>query len=213
MEGIGEHTDLPTLLHRRGRVSINLDMYGEPGVNEAFGTLFTRVIPMQGHLDLAKRAVTFDAISPEFDLVKPGDPAPIYSIVMSVKYEAGIRNFRMTFDKYVPPAPPPVDRAARVLTDGRRVPDDNSHTRLKPNGQQEGYVVLSEEERAKGWVRPLRYSYVHKACGVPTTMNRALAETYARDPHFYSGTFCTGCGEHFPLDQFTWEGTDEQVGS
>lgn len=106
---------------------------------------------------------------------------------------------------------PPVDRAARTLTDGSPITDD--HRDLKPNGQQKGYVVLSEEERARGYVRPVRLTYVHKPCGAVTRMSRPIAETYARDPDFYTGTFCVGCGSHFPLDQFVWEGTDEQVGS
>jgi hypothetical protein len=92
---------------------------------------------------------------------------------------------------------PPVDRNKRVLTDGSPVTPD--HRELKPNGQQKGYVVLSEEERKRGFVRPVRRTYVHKACGVATTMGQALAETYARDPHFYSGTYCCGCGTHFNL--------------
>ena len=87
------------------------------------------------------------------------------------------------------------------------------HSELKDNGQQKGYVVLSPEERAKGFVRPLRRSYVHKPCGTITTMAPSIAETYARDPNFYSGTFCVGCREHLPLDQFVWEGTEETVGS
>lgn len=32
---------------------------------------------------------------------------------------------------------------------------------IKSNGQHADYWVLSAEERAKGWVRPLRASYVH----------------------------------------------------
>lgn len=111
-----------------------------------------------------------------------------------------------------PPAtPPPVDRSQRTLTDGSPVTPD--HREFKPNGQQKGYVVLSAEERAKGFVRPVRRTYTHKTCGTDTTMGRALAETYARDPGFYSGTFCCHCSQHFPLDQFVWKGTDEQVGS
>jgi hypothetical protein len=106
---------------------------------------------------------------------------------------------------------PPVDRSARVLTDGSPVTDD--HRELLPSGQQKGYVVLSAEERSKGFVRPVRRSYRHKTCNSMTTMGLALAETYARDPYFYSGTFCCTCAAHFPLDQFVWEGTDEQVGS
>ncbi len=99
----------------------------------------------------------------------------------------------------------------RTLTDGSPITDD--HRELKPNGQQKGYVVLSEAERAKGFVRPVRRTYTHKTCGCDTTMGEAIAETYARDPGFYSGTFCVACGVHRPLDQFVWKGTDEQVGS
>lgn len=100
------------------------------------------------------------------------------------------------------------------LTDGTPVPADRSHTELRPDGQQKGYVVLSAEERAKGFVKPVRRSYVHAhpsetnreiGCGVETKMGIALAETYARDPRFYSGTFCVGCGTHFPLNQFVWD--------
>lgn len=156
-----------------------------------------------------------------------------------------------------------------TLTDGSPVTDD--HREIIENGprkgQQKGYVVLSEEERAKGFVRPVRRSYRHVGrkppanlrelteeehqrhdqygyvkfeeygperspvtgrywtqaeldrlggCGVVTTMGQSLAETYARDPGFYSGTFCCGCGAHFPVGEdgeFVWDGTDERVGT
>lgn len=99
-----------------------------------------------------------------------------------------------------------------TLTDGSPVTPD--HREIDPaTGQQRGYVVLSQEERAKGFVRPVRRSYVHQLCGTVTTMGQALAETYARDPSFYSGTFCAGCRSHFPLEQFVWHGTEETVGS
>lgn len=91
------------------------------------------------------------------------------------------------------------------LTDGAPVPADRSHTELRADGQQKGYVVLSAEERAKGFVKPVRTAYIHQTCGAMTSMGRSLAETYARDPNFYSGTFCVGCAAHFPLDQFKWE--------
>jgi len=92
----------------------------------------------------------------------------------------------------------------RQLVSGKPVPADNSHTKLKPNGQQQDYVVLTPEERAKGFIKPLRYSYIHLTCGLSTRMGVAIAETYARNPNFYHGTFCTHCGEHFPLIQFRW---------
>jgi hypothetical protein len=97
------------------------------------------------------------------------------------------------------------------LTDD--VPPGHDHRELKANGQQLAYLVLSDEERAKGFVRPYRDSYVHKSCGVLTKMSQSIAETYARDPSFYSGTFCVGCSKHLPLEEFVWDGTDQQVGS
>lgn len=111
-------------------------------------------------------------------------------------------------------AVPPVDRSQRVLTDGS--PVTPGHTELKPNGQQKGYVVLSDAERARGFVQPVRRTYVHQKCGVATTMGLALAETYARDPKFYSGTYCCGCGTHFTFGQpdgdFVWD-DGSKVGS
>lgn len=156
-----------------------------------------------------------------------------------------------------------------TLVGGMPVTDD--HREIDPStGMQKGYVVLSDEERAKGFVRPVRTAYRHvgqKVCGklvgdpgfklggprsictmkpdhegeciitktvtqpeharamsdhtlggcnTVTTMAQALAETYARDPNFYSGTFCAHCKEHFPVGvegEFVWEGSDERVGT
>lgn len=102
-----------------------------------------------------------------------------------------------------------------TLTDGSPVTPD--HREIDPTtGQQKAYVVLSAEERAKGFVRPVRRTYVHDKCGRLTTMGYALAETYARAPGFYSGTFCVGCRAHFPVGsdgEFTWDGTTQKVGT
>lgn len=150
-----------------------------------------------------------------------------------------------------------------TLTDGSPVSED--HREIDPvTGMQKGYVVLSEEERAKGFIRPIRYSYRHvgarpkypllpltdeqkdrvgdqykfyeeypksespkvgrywteqelnSGCGTVTTMNKSIAETYARDPHFYGGTFCAHCLQHFKVGEngeFVWDGTDERVGT
>ena len=123
------------------------------------------------------------------------------------------------------------DEPKTSLTD--TVPEGHDHRELKDNGQQLAYVVLTEEERAKGFVRPYRDAYVHvgvggheidpndmskhgrtgSACGTLTRIRGSIAETYARDPSFYSGTFCAGCGKHLPLEEFVWDGTNEQVGS
>jgi hypothetical protein len=137
----------------------------------------------------------------------------------------------------------------------------------KPVAQNEVYLVLTDEERAKGFVRPVRKSYVHvgppkprfplrpltaeerenyhgqnyvafedyaeserptrgkfwtqeeldrKGCGALTTMALAIAETYARQPHFYGSTYCVGCRMHRPVGrdgEFVWDGTNERVGT
>jgi hypothetical protein len=141
-------------------------------------------------------------------------------------------------------------------------------------GQYEAYWVLSKEERAKGFVRPVRRSYRHvgipgpknplrdlteeekerhkdvgyvkfeeyppsessvtgrfwtqaqldrvgKGCGTVTTMNQAIAETYAREPSsYYGSTMCAACRDHLPVGadgEFTWmdgyKDTDERVGT
>jgi hypothetical protein len=139
------------------------------------------------------------------------------------------------------------------------------HLEPLPSGQQKDYVVLTPEERAKGFVRPVRRQYKHvgrrpkyptrsltpeererynehsyevwetyppelapklgrlwtkeelnSGCGTVTTMGLALCETYAREPKFYSGTFCAGCGKHFPVGEdgeFVWVEDGQKVGT
>jgi hypothetical protein len=103
--------------------------------------------------------------------------------------------------------------------------DPNLVKGQKEVGQNDVYLILSEEERAKGFIRPVRQNYVHvgingteqartgTACGGLTKMSLPIAETYARDPEFYGRTFCTGCNVHLPVVEFIWEGTNEVVGS
>jgi hypothetical protein len=128
----------------------------------------------------------------------------------------------------------PVNYSARELSGGK--PETPDHTDIDPlTGQQKGYVVLTREERAKGFVRPVRRAYLHvglnpemrttstgysllirpgeHGCGTRTEMSRDIAETYARCPDFYTRTFCIDCRTHRPLAEFVWEGTTEQVGS
>lgn len=102
-----------------------------------------------------------------------------------------------------------------TLTDGS--PVTPAHREINPaTGMQKGYVVLSAEERAKGFVEPPRATYIHEKCGRPTTMSAPLAETYARDPEFYTGTYCATCRGHFPVGadgEFVWLGTKQKVGT
>jgi hypothetical protein len=138
--------------------------------------------------------------------------------------------------------------------------NDPGIRKIQPDGQQEVYLVLSEEERAKGFVRPVRYSYRHvgcpsagetreltteeherydtlwrrilrairsaawrdrrkilnSGCQQVTMMGQAIAETYARNPKFYGKTFCSTCGQHFPIGpdgEFVWEPDGSRVGT
>jgi len=88
-------------------------------------------------------------------------------------------------------------------------PNDPRLTRYtgpeKPGPQAEVYLVLSQAERAKGFVRPVRQKYIHDKCGSLTTMGLALSETYARNPKFYGATYCCACQAHFPVAEFKWE--------
>jgi hypothetical protein len=89
----------------------------------------------------------------------------------------------------------------------------------EPKGMNSKYLVLSEEERAKGFVRPVYRSYLHHdpECGAVTTMGLALCETYARRPGFYGATYCCRCMMHRPVGaegEFTWvagDGTDTGI--
>lgn len=85
----------------------------------------------------------------------------------------------------------------------------------EPTTMAEVYLVLSEDELAKGFVRPVRRTYVHETCGVATTMGQSLAETYAREPGFYGSTWCVGCRMHRPVGptgEFHWD-DGSKVGS
>lgn len=97
-------------------------------------------------------------------------------------------------------------REPRRLTPG--APDDiNPET-----GQHKDHWILSDDERAKGFVRPYNESYVHATCGTTTAMPRKIAETYAVNSKFYSTTFCCGCRGYFPVGEFVWAGTNNIVG-
>lgn len=90
----------------------------------------------------------------------------------------------------------------------------------EPVPQNDAYLVLSDAELAKGFVRPVRYSYVHDkargGCGGETDMSAKLAETYAREPAFYGATYCFHCRMHKPVGvdgEFVWSDDGAPVGS
>lgn len=55
-------------------------------------------------------------------------------------------------------------------------------------------------------------------CDGVTTMGTDIAETYARNPHFYGSTFCVHCKDYFQLKNkdgsvaFLWEPHGSPVG-
>lgn len=85
-----------------------------------------------------------------------------------------------------------------------------------PDGQHADHWILSDDERAKGFVRPVRTSYRHGRCGAVTSMPLAIAETYAREPRFYGATFCAVCREYLPVGEdgdFVWLDDGSKVGT
>lgn len=73
-----------------------------------------------------------------------------------------------------------------MLSGGGAVTED--HKELKPNGQQQGYVVLTPEERRKGFVRPVRRTYIHVGLPAPKGTLRDLTPDEAKmyDRHGYT---------------------------
>jgi hypothetical protein len=85
----------------------------------------------------------------------------------------------------------------------------------EPAGMNEVYLVLADDMLARGFVRPVLYSYIHPldlgGCGTVTTMGAKIAETYAARPQFYGSTFCAGCNMHLPVGPdgvFEWVGPE-----
>ena len=110
-------------------------------------------------------------------------------------------------DRGVPPVHTTDDPSDPRLTRG---PDTESRE------QAEVYLVLSDDERAEGFVRPLRSSYRHLPCGAVTTMGNAIAETFARLPAFYGNTYCARCNLHRPVGEageFVWLDDGSKVGT
>ncbi len=115
-------------------------------------------------------------------------------------------------DDRVPPLDEEPKPAALCTTSGEPVAKVRAE-QTEATGQHKSYIVLCEDERKKGFVRPYRDAYKHLTCGSVTTMGRALSETYARDPKFYGMTFCVNCNKHLPVAEFVWTADGEQVGS
>lgn len=68
-----------------------------------------------------------------------------------------------------------------TVTTDREHPGINKPKGGDPMAQNEAYIVLSEEERAKGFVRPLRDSYIHVGpCGPLHELRDLTPEQFER---------------------------------
>lgn len=92
--------------------------------------------------------------------------------------------------------------ALRDLTDAERERYAKyNYVKYEPYPESESPIV------GRHWTAE-QLAKVGVGCGATTTMGIALAETYARDPHFYGGTFCATCRVHLPVGadgEFVWD--------
>ncbi len=164
--------------------------------------------------DTAAKSTTTDGRPPALGLEHAGAPQPIgpngqhgayYVLKPEERAKGFVRPFR---DAYVHAGTRP-QHPLRDLT-----PEEQERF------EQFGYVKFEKypgDETVTGrfWTAQQLGAY---GCGATTTMGREIAETYSRDPNYYSSTFCSKCRAHFPVAEFHWEinalqTTRELVGS
>jgi hypothetical protein len=80
----------------------------------------------------------------------------------------------------VPIKPEPVRKPEPLTTD----PKHPGINKTKENGQNETYLVLSDEERAKGFIRPVRRSYIHVGVRPKYPLRGLTAEEHERYDKF-----------------------------
>lgn len=125
-------------------------------------------------------------------------PTPLHGIVHLLHSATGMVRTMTTADLTTDPNDPRLGRGIDK----------------EPVEQNAAYLILSEAERAKGFIRPYRDAYRHvDGCNTVTTMARELSETYARDPKFYGSTYCVHCRKHLPVSEFVWLADGQRVGS
>lgn len=88
------------------------------------------------------------------------------------------------------------------MSDDSGGPDGFDYGDRLEDGQYENYPTIEGGE----FEQKPRDTYVHEeGCGRKTTMTGDLPESVARDPTYYTDTFCAGCGEHVPVEEVRWE--------
>lgn len=80
-------------------------------------------------------------------------------------------------------------------------PEDFDYGERRDDGQFENHPTIDEGE----FEQEVRERYIHEACGGETVMKRHIAESVARDPEYYGSTFCSKCGDYYPVEEFHWK--------
>lgn len=80
------------------------------------------------------------------------------------------------------------------------MPEEFDYGRRRDDGQFERHPTI----RTGQYVRRYRDSYLHTVCGNRTDLSEAIAKTFARDPQFYSRTFCVACAIYCDVSEFEW---------
>lgn len=77
-----------------------------------------------------------------------------------------------------------------------------------PDGQHEKHPINVEGD----YIAPIRETYIHKTCNAATKIGSLIAETYARNPKYYTRTFCAECRDYFPIAEFNWKSDGIELG-
>lgn len=98
------------------------------------------------------------------------------------------------------------------MTEQDPPPEDFDYGEKLEDGQYENHPTVDEGP----FIRPIRYRYRHvdgECDDKVTKVREDIAKSLARDPDGYSKTFCVGCEDYFPLEEFVWVEDEEVVGS
>ena len=118
-----------------------------------------------------------------------------------------VRGVLTTYRHIGPPGP---SGALRDLT-----PEEAERHAQSKYVKFEAYDPPHGSVTGRYWTQPQLDAAAKGGCGTDTTMNRAIAETYARNPKFYGATFCARCGAHFPVGlkgEFAWVFRNGEIG-
>lgn len=87
-------------------------------------------------------------------------------------------------------------------------PDDFDYGEQREDGQYENYPTIGAGDVQQA----PRDTYVHvDGCGQTTSMTGDLPVSVARDPEYYSKTYCAGCQEHVPVEEVEWDDGEDWV--